>query len=363
MREMERRVQCGGCGIAIETRQYLICSICTKHYDLMCANVSEQRFYNTLTAEHRARWKCQECRSKEPKTDNVDTPVRGAQLDGLSDSLDKAGEDLGIANVTFRKQRIDRNLNSRPQSPIFSFEEFSEELKQFRDEMRAVRRDMSEFRSVMSDLKASIESCNERIDGLSERVERLEKKWNDGENVESLENTIAELKMDLNERDQETLSNDVEIVGISETKHEGLVHIMLTVANKLGINMEERDIVSVSRVGIERPPVEDAPVARPRPLVVRFARRSLRDRVLSAARVRRMLSTTDMGLPGTPCTFYINERLTKFNRHLFYLARQASTRAKWKYAWTREGKIYVRREHGAPRIRIRSDLDLKRVFE
>lgn len=360
---MERGVQCGGCRIAIETRQYLICCICTKHYDLICANVSEQRFHNTLTAEHRARWKCQECRSKEPKTDNSDTPVRGAQPGGLSDSLYEAGMDLGIENVTFRNQRIDRNLNSRPQSPMFSFEEFSEELKQFRDEMRAVRRDMSEFKSVMLDLKASIECCNERIDDLSERVERLEKKRNDGENVESFESTIAELKMDLNERDQETMSNDVEIVGITETKNERSVHIMLTVANKLGINIEERDIVSVSRVGIERPPVEGVPVARPRPLVVRFARRSLRDHVLSAARVRRRLSTTDMGLPGAPCTFYINERLTKFNRRLFYLTRQTLIRAKWKYAWTREGKIYVRREHGAPRIRIRSDLDLKRVFE
>lgn len=335
--------------------------MCTKHYDLICANVSEQRFHNTLTAEHRARWKCQECRSKEPKTGNSNTPVRCAQPAEPSSS-DKAKADLGTENVTFRNPRIVRNQSSDPQSPMFSFEELSQELKQFCEEMRVVRREMTEFRSVISDLKTSIKSCNERIDGLSERVSKLEQQRNDEGNIESLENTIAELKMDLNERDQEILTNDIEIVGIPEAKNEGQVHIMLTVANKLGIAVEERDIVNASRVGMERTPTEGAPVARPRPLVVRFARRSLRDELLSAARVRRVLSTADMGLPGVPCTFYVNERLTKFNRHLFYMTRQAVTRSKWKYAWTREGKIYVRQEHGAPRIRIRSDLDLKRVF-
>ncbi|KAL4720924.1 hypothetical protein ACJJTC_001461 [Scirpophaga incertulas] len=68
--------KCAGCLQVIKSRQYLCCCICAKYY-LLCANVSEQRFRNTLTGEHRLNWKCAACICSEPKVDNSDTPVRG----------------------------------------------------------------------------------------------------------------------------------------------------------------------------------------------------------------------------------------------------------------------------------------------
>lgn len=65
-----------GCRQEITDRRFLKCSICFQNYDLECAYVSEQRFYNTFTEEHKNTWKCQLCRSKEPKTDNKNTPLR-----------------------------------------------------------------------------------------------------------------------------------------------------------------------------------------------------------------------------------------------------------------------------------------------
>lgn len=67
---------CAGCLQEITDRRFLKCSICFQNYDLECANVSEQRFYNTFTEEHKNTWKCQFCRSKEPKTNNKNTPIR-----------------------------------------------------------------------------------------------------------------------------------------------------------------------------------------------------------------------------------------------------------------------------------------------
>lgn len=69
---------CSGCLKKIPDKRFLKCSICAQSYDLECANVSEAQFYNTITVEHKNTWKCHFCRSKEPKTDNKNTPVRSS---------------------------------------------------------------------------------------------------------------------------------------------------------------------------------------------------------------------------------------------------------------------------------------------
>jgi hypothetical protein len=69
---------CAGCHNKITGRQYLKCSLCLEMFDLICANVPECSFLNTMTQTHKAVWKCQACKCKEPKGDNSNTPVRQA---------------------------------------------------------------------------------------------------------------------------------------------------------------------------------------------------------------------------------------------------------------------------------------------
>lgn len=42
---------------------------------IKCANVSEARYFNTMTPEHKNSWKCPLCWSKAPKKGNVSTPA------------------------------------------------------------------------------------------------------------------------------------------------------------------------------------------------------------------------------------------------------------------------------------------------
>lgn len=59
---------------------------------------------------------------------------------------------------------------------------------------------------------------------------------------------------------------------------------------------------------------------------------------------------------------YVNEHLTRSNARLFHLAREAGQRSRYKYVWTREGRIYARKEDGVSAVRIRSDADIKEIF-
>lgn len=101
---------------------------------------------------------------------------------------------------------------------------------------------------------------------------------------------------------------------------------------------------------------------RPRPIMVRLVRCSLRDELLWAARVRRGVDTSGI-IDGELRRYYFNEHLTPLNRYLFFKARGDGNRKGWRYVWTRGGKIYVRRSTDIPVYRVRAETDMySKVF-
>lgn len=295
-------------------------------------------------------WRCPDCKVKLPRQgNNSGTPVRSSTADCEKSQSPSGVEDHDTAFNT-GKCNSDANISS--------------ELKLFREEMRATRLEMMEFRSAIAMLSANVTACNSRLDTLETRIEEVERQSKEPKQneVESLERVISELKQGINDREQELLLNDLEITGIPEEKQESLGHIIAALAVKLNCKLDERDIVNVERAGPVRGLVEGDGVPRPRPIAVRLARRVCRDMLLKGARVRRGATTDDMGLPGAPRRFYVNERLTKANRWLFARVREAAQSTKWRYVWTRDGKVYARRENGTERHRLRCEEDIARVF-
>ncbi|XP_063389195.1 uncharacterized protein LOC134674981 [Cydia fagiglandana] len=263
--------------------------------------------------------------------------------------------------------RFDASINT---ACFTGVQQLVAEFRLLREEMRTMNSNILALRTTITGLSSRMDSCDSRVDNLCARVEALESKTGHPNGHNSTEasmlETIAQLKVDLNDRDQDMLYNDIEISSVPEHAGENTTHIVTTLGQKLGVTLSEHDIVDASRVG--RAPLLDGgvegPPSRPRLLVVRLARRAVRDQLLQAARVRRGATTEGTGLPGPSCRFYVNERLTPFNRRLFQRARQLKEHHGWRYAWTRDGRIYLRQRPGtdSPRHRIRTEMDLIRVF-
>ncbi|CAK1581399.1 unnamed protein product [Parnassius mnemosyne] len=356
------KIYCNGCSQEIVGKQFLKCNICSKHYDLLCTSVSEKRFHNIMSTENKNKWKCQECISKEPKTDNTNTPIKyGLQQSPKSNDEETCSTNVTLRNRTHEKQKT--QTTSVPASDMATAE-LANELRLLRQDIKEMRNDMQDFRGTIESLFVAINSCNKRLDCLEARMEVVEKNQHikPSNDVSLLENTIADLKMEINDRDQELLCNDVEIAGIPEEKSERSIHLVLAVATKLGVSLEERDIVSAERAGPLRREPADIKNTKPRPIVARLARRTHRDCLLAAARVRRNSTTAGLGLDSGTCPLYLNERLTKYNRQLFYKARFEAKRVGWKYVWTREGKVFARKDNGELRYRLRFESDLAKVF-
>ncbi|CAH2049564.1 unnamed protein product, partial [Iphiclides podalirius] len=152
---------------------------------------------------------------------------------------------------------------------------------------------MNTFRATLSDLVATIKAQNTRLDSLETRIDSLEEKVKESktQDFQAMQDTILRLQLEIQERDQEALANDIEISNLPESTNENAIHILLTVAKKLGVDLDERDVVHVERAGPVHAHLEGKTSPRPRALVARLSRRALRDSLLRAARVRRGLTT------------------------------------------------------------------------
>ncbi|CAG9118654.1 unnamed protein product [Plutella xylostella] len=158
-----------------------------------------------------------------------------------------------------------------------------------------------------------------------------------------------------------------EIIGLPESRNENLLHSVLVISKKIGVNLTESDIDGINRVG-PRLGLQDLggqKIGRPspRPVVVRLLRKVQRDNLLKSAKSRRNLTTTDIEMEGPAHQIYINERLTRATNQLFRDARERNkSTGYYKHCWVSGGRLYLRRVDGSPALSIGSHEELDRSF-
>ena len=350
-------LKCKACGKFLAANDTVKCKTCPGTYHRICVNLP-------VSGAIPPTWTCPGCRAKIPREDNSNTPVKGLEIVESASSVTATHPEGTL---------LEPNPKAKCLSQTQEFIGLAKEIRSLRKEVSALRSEIREFRDEITGLKESVKLCGDRVELLEGRVTSIEEKFvsvelrNESGVVESprlahLEATITELKLQLNEREQESILNDIQLSGVTEVQGENSNQILHTLALKLGVELDERDVMFAKRVGnILRDRVEGE-TARPRVIVIRLARRAARDSLLSAARVRRGLTTADIQMPGAPKRIFVNERLTKTNRQLFYLTRQAADRLNWKYVWTKDGHILARKEEGKAVVQIRTEADIDRFF-
>lgn len=330
---------CDVCSEDISSNRSIKCKRCEKNYHPVCVYVTPD------SAKSNENWVCPSCWAKTP-LHNTNTPV--------CPSFTPAAIDVTHVNTQSRAYK--RMASDSPgRDNLEDSLSIALEIRCLRNEVNALRTEVREFRE---ELMGRVDALEVRVTTVEEKIEQTV-----SPRLAELETTVGELKLQLNEREQESLLNDVQVSGVPETKGENTTQLLNVLAIKLGVSLDERDVVFVRRVGnVLRDRVEGEDASRHRIIVARLARRTTRDSILNAARVRRNLCTADIELPGASQRIYVNERLTKSNRQLFYMTRQAATRCGWKYSWTRDGRILARKEEGKSVVQVRMQSDIERFF-
>ncbi|KAI5632779.1 PHD-finger domain-containing protein [Phthorimaea operculella] len=367
-------MKCDVCDTDGTPNSLLRCTSCKLMFHYQCVNITREELSQNID-QYRRSWKCLSCLNinSKPRGEKVNNSVidmsleetivhdqsnSGLSLQNISDLLD---EKLESQVTTILDRRFKEACTSLVQNIKAEFNQTIEKLKsEFTTTTDFLTKQLKDMDEIVKSNSTRLDSLAKENTSLRQEIQCLKQQ----QPAQDFMSSMQKLQDDLNNKEQQSLLNDVDITGIPEFPGESVMHIVLTAANKLGCNLQECDVVTASRVGPKRTDQETGKPAWPRPIVVRLARQATRADLIKCSRTRRGATTEGLGLPDhQPRNFYVNERLTKNNRELFNLVRVAGKERNWKFVWTSYGRIYAKKTEGGNLHIFRNKEDYVRVFD
>lgn len=361
---------CDGCNMVIQGKNYLCCPACKKKYELQCAGISTRKF-TLMTEDDKRNWKCTECVSKQPKSDNTNTPLRTNQYQADTDTGEESVE---CSNITKRKVAGKAGHKKQELVERGGIEQSATSLKilikdtfteLFSHDLNSIKKQLSEFQEafkffnqVVEDLKKENDVLKKGNSVISNDLKTIkEENVKLKQSLKSYETRVKKLEEDNSRQQQWARLQNVEIVGVPECKEEVTVEVARKVMSCIGVPLEPRDIEFAHRVQ----PRRTTSAKRGRAIVVRLKDRAIRDKIITAARTRRNMSAVEMGFGGENGFIYINEHLTIENKALIVACKTKAKERDYKYVWTKNCRIFMRRNDTSPPMPISSMADLEKI--
>ena len=175
------------------------------------------------------------------------------------------------------------------------------------------------------------------------------------------ENEIKLLKESCNDMDQYLRRDCVEIRGLSVSSERGNTNdVVLKVAKKIGVDLAPNEISVSHPLPSRATSTEQGGNTRLNTIIVKFVRRDIKEKFYRARKNLKNLTATDFGHQSSN-KIYINENLTRKNKELFNSCLKIKKEKGYKYIWTNQGKIYLRKNEASPPIYVKNQSDLQRV--
>lgn len=276
----------------------------------------------------------------------------------LSTNIDKENNDGLKTQITVRKRKQNDEYSVIKCELLDFRNEFMSLLSKFCDSQTEKQNKLFDEIKYIKMQLTEVKAANEIL--ISEN-KKLQTELN------SALNTISDLKIENNKRDQFSRINNVEISGVPITNGENLYNIIHSIYSKVGLKLEDNEIDYVVRVRRYDLPAKESNQSsgridsRPPAIIVRFTRRHSKDQMLAAVRARRGLSTNDIGISGPTRPLYIGDHLTPVNKLLLKRARFLKAELKYSYLWIRDCKIFMRKNDSSKVKLIGNDDDLNRL--
>ncbi|KAI5737235.1 hypothetical protein M8J76_011376 [Diaphorina citri] len=172
------------------------------------------------------------------------------------------------------------------------------------------------YENKMKEMDKKIKENEKEISSLKERLEAKE------EENRMLQNVNEKIEEDLRDLQQRSRHINIVIRGVKEERKENICH----------------RVPSRSSNG-------------PRPIVVRLLNSKTRDKWIKEYKQKQLWKQH----------LYISEHLTVYNQNLFYHTRKLAKEKKFKFAWTKDCQIYLKRNENSKLYIIKRMADLEMI--
>lgn len=281
-------------------------------------------------------------------TTNLDVPI--TQSHSLSDPnlYVPSNSEPTVSCVTQRNKRR-RDCHSDKSD----FDEFKEYITDMLIELKTT---VCEIKEQNIKLQASVDFTAQKYDEIMTKIIQIENiRKEDKKHIQSLEEKLD--KIELQQR-----AASIEIRNIPKRNGE----------NKQDLNSYLEDICKTVNTTFKRSDLKDIfrinkNISHKSTIIAEFNSVLTKENILKSVKIYNKqnkinkLNTEHLKIAGPKLPLYFSENLTSKNRRLFYLAREHATQENYKFCWTSFGKVYLRKEDGAPPIRIDSDNDIRKM--
>jgi hypothetical protein len=229
----------------------------------------------------------------------------------------------------------------------------------------------------VSELSTNLEDAMQFIDLANSKYEEVITKLNSHEiarieiqeenkilksALQQTESQLLQLKNSYNVLEQYSRREYVEIQGIPAPDHptkESTNDIVMKIARKfMDIDITEEDISVSHRLlvnkGYKGNRIEPA-------IIVKFVRRDTKVAFYRARSKFKNKTTRDLGYQAAN-GIYINESLTEMNKALSKCCLKTKKDLNYKYIWTSNGRIYLRKNDDSQRIYIKKEGQLTKLL-
>ncbi|XP_046976384.1 uncharacterized protein LOC124542485 [Vanessa cardui] len=207
-----------------------------------------------------------------------------------------------------------------------------------------------------SQISTSIEFMSQKYDELKIKYDSLlQEKLEVKAQIRNLEE-----KVELLERRSRATCVEIRNIPNSKTEKAQELHdIVKSLGNVLKIDIDPQEIRNIHR-GYSKNETS-------KPVIVEFSTVSTKDKILRSIKqltkdnngVR--LNTMHLGLDGPQTTIYVSDFLTPSMKRLHFMARDFAAKNNYKFCWATPGSIFLRKKENEPSIRLKNELDLKRL--
>lgn len=365
---MSSAKKCGGCREPVKLNGYMTCIQCKAYYDLLCANIRQERF-SGMRPEEKQSWICQCCRSKAPKADNTNTPIRQSQEPAMRDDNSKSSDDQ--VNLTTKRKNT-KKVNHSCEALDALHPDMEETLRAIiRSEFQAtlqltmeklIAKELQPVNKMIMEFRESVDFFSNKYEELKSVVEERNTSIHKLEvyNTE-LQTTVNEMTSRLNRVEQHLRENNVEVNGVPEHKSENLVSTIMQLSSTIKAQIKDGDLLNVTRIA-----KFDKNSDRPRSIIAKFCSTRQRDSFLAAVanynknNKEEKLNTRHLGVAGHRSPIYVSEHLIPSTKALHAAARLKAREMHYKFVWVRNGRVYVRKnEVSGKAIFIRNNDCLK----
>ncbi|KAG7309282.1 hypothetical protein JYU34_005222 [Plutella xylostella] len=287
----------------------------------------------------------------------------------LSAPLEHCESEPNLCNInpdaTTRARVATRKITKRQrrESSESQTDTTSDEIETMKQLFSAQDAKLNTIMSFMRDIKSQMSEVQSSIEFMSQKYDELLIRFNDMEEEQkSDKKKIALLESKIEFLDRASRSGSIELINVpqknGETKSD-LLHVLKKTGDVLKVSIENSEVKNIHRISTSNP--------SNKPIIAEFATVLKKEEVLSAVKIFNKnhkddkLNTMHLHIEGPKKAIYVSESLTFKNKKIYAMARETSKALNYKYCWISHGTVYLRKQDGAPALRIIDESDLLKI--